>query len=466
MNRSVNILAIDDEPATLEALATVLDTWGYGVVAAASGREAVQALEREVPDLVLTDLVMPGVSGLEVLRKIKAEKLDVPVIILTGQGTVDGAVEAIRAGAYHFIQKPLDPAMLKLTVQGALEISKKMRRQENDWRRREREAGGGAFIGQSRAMREVFQLIDKVAPSKASVVVTGQSGTGKEMVARAIHQASSRRDKPFIAINCSAIPPTLLESEIFGFERGAFTGAEARRLGVFELADQGTLFLDEIGEIQPELQAKFLRVLEEERVRRLGAKSEVTVDVRVIAATNRDLKGQIRTGQFREDLFFRLNVFHIPLPPLRDRPEDIPPLVDHFVDKFARDAGKKVRVAPQARQRLANYPWPGNIRELRNCLERAVLLCDEQITERDLPAELIERGGEASIRLPLGLGLREIDRAYIEANLSRFSGNKSKTAQALGISEKTLYNKLHRYAEQDERNAGGDESHEASAAAE
>jgi len=296
-----------------------------------------------------------------------------------------------------------------------------------------------------------------VAPSKASVVVTGPSGTGKEMVARAIHNQSQRKDKPFIAINCSAIPPTLMESEIFGYERGAFTGADQRRLGCFELADGGTLFLDEVGEIPPELQAKFLRVLEEEKLRRLGGKNEISVDVRVLAATNRDLKEQIKTNHFREDLYFRLNVFNIQLPPLADRPEDIPALVELFVRRFSREGGKHIRgAAPTALRRLSDYKWPGNIRELRNCIERAVLLCDgDYLTEAHLPNDVLAREGEAAIRLPLGMRLRDVDRAYLEATLVRLGGNKARSAQALGISEKTLYNKLHRYQSDDDRRSRG-----------
>ena len=281
------------------------------------------------------------------------------------------------------------------------------------------------------------------------MVITGQSGTGKEMVARAIHQLSPRRDKPFIAINCSAIPATLIESEMFGHERGAFTGAEQRRLGAWELADGGTLFLDEVGEIPIELQAKFLRVLEEERLRRLGGKSEIAVDVRVISATNRELKDEIKGGRFREDLYFRLNVFHINLAPLKERHEDIPVLVQHFIDRFAREAGKKLHgVSPQAMKRLTDYGWPGNIRELRNTLERAVILCGTgMIDPEHLPSELAGGGGESAyLKLPYGLPLREIEKEYILATLTRLQNNKARTAQALGISEKTLYNKLYRYS--------------------
>jgi DNA-binding NtrC family response regulator len=451
------ILVVDDEISVRDALTLLLESWGYSVQVAGSGAGVGPILERGAVDLILTDLVMPDMDGLAILKKVRADTPDLPVLLLSGQGSINEAVEAIREGAYDYIVKPCEPQRLKLTLQRALEQAQ-TRREVNVLRRRVREASpGGDFIGQSRAMRDVFSLIQKVAPAKASVVITGESGTGKEMVARAIHNLSPRRDKPFIAINCSAIPPTLMESEIFGYERGAFTGADQRRLGCFELADGGTLFLDEVGEIQPELQAKFLRVLEEERLRRLGGKTEIAVDVRVLAATNRDLKDRIRSNQFREDLYFRLNVFNIQLPPLHDRPEDVSALVDLFVRRFSREAGKKIRgVTASALRRLADYRWPGNIRELRNCMERAVLLCDgEMISEAHLPNDVLERDGEAAIRLPLGLKLREVSRSYIEATLVRCGGNKARTATALGISEKTLYNKLHRYAADDLRKDAG-----------
>jgi DNA-binding NtrC family response regulator len=448
-----DVLVIDDEQASREAVADLLRLWGHEAVTADGAPAALRQLEEAVPSVVVTDLVMPGQGGLELLRRIRAEHPDVPVIVLTGRGTVDGAVEALREGAFHFIQKPVDPGLFRLTLQSALE-GQKTRREVNLLRRRVREQG--EFLGESKAMREVFDLIGRVAPAKASVVVTGESGTGKEMVARAIHQSSPRRDKPFVAINCSAIPPTLMESEIFGYERGAFTGADQRRPGCFELADGGTLFLDEIGELPPELQAKFLRVLEEEKLRRIGGKQELAIDVRVVAATNRDLKDQIRLGQFREDLFFRLNVFHIPLPPLRDRPEDIPALFEHFVARFARDGGKRIKlVAPEAMKRLAAYRWPGNIRELRNCAERAVLLCDTGVIEEALLPREISRLSETetALRIPLDQRLRDVERTYIEAMLLRHGGNKAKTAALLKISEKTLYNKLQRWAESDGRPA-------------
>ena len=452
------ILIIDDDRANREGLAEMIGSWGYDVRTAEGASSALRQLESDPPDAVVSDLVMPGMGGIEVLRKIRAEQLDIPTIILTGKGSVDGAVAALREGAFHFIQKPVEPALLKVTLRSALE-SNRTRQEVSHLRRRVREQQGAEFLGQSRAMRDVFGLIARVAPAKASVVVTGESGTGKEMVARAIHQASARRDKPFVAINCSAIPPSLIESELFGYERGAFTGAEQRRAGCFELADGGTLFLDEVGELPPELQAKFLRVLEEGRIRRLGGKQEIAIDVRVVAATNRELKEQIRSGQFREDLYFRINVFHIRLPPLRERPEDIPALFEHFVGRFAREAGKIIRhIPPEVARRLVSYRWPGNVRELRNCAERAVLLCDgDVLSESSLPPDLMNvEGSETAMRLPLDLPLREVDRAYIEAMLTRHGGNKAKTAAILGISEKTLYNKLQRYAVAD---SGQDDRH-------
>ncbi|MBI5544231.1 MAG: sigma-54-dependent Fis family transcriptional regulator, partial [Deltaproteobacteria bacterium] len=293
-----------------------------------------------------------------------------------------------------------------------------------------------------------FELVEKVAPSKASVVVTGQSGTGKEMIARAIHQLSPRREKPFVAINSSAIPPTLMESEIFGYEKGAFTGADQRRMGCFELADKGTLFLDEVGELPQELQAKFLRVLEDEKVRRIAGKAEIEVDVRVICATHRDLRAEVRAGRFREDLFFRLNVFQIHLCPLRERAEDVPLLAQHFVERFNRESGKRLRgVTPEGMRVLQGYAWPGNVRELRNAVERAVILADgELIGLEHLPPEITGHVPETeTLRLTLGLPLAEAEKAYILSSLARNGGNKARTAQILEISEKTLYNRLREY---------------------
>jgi len=443
------ILIVDDEESSRELFAELLQRWGYEVDQTADGHGALKLAAETHPDVIISDLVMPKLDGLALVRALREEQPDTPVVIITGKGTIDAAVEAVREGVFDFVEKPLDPARLRVILQRALEKKETLHEMQVLRRRLGQVDSGVGLVGNSPPMRRAMELVEKVAPSKASVVITGQSGTGKEMVARAIHQLSPRRDKPFIAINCSAIPATLIESEMFGHERGAFTGAEQRRLGAWELADGGTLFLDEVGEIPIELQAKFLRVLEEERLRRLGGKSEIAVDVRVISATNRELKDEIKGGRFREDLYFRLNVFHINLAPLKERHEDIPVLVQHFIDRFAREAGKKLHgVSPQAMKRLTDYGWPGNIRELRNTLERAVILCGSGVIEAEhLPSELAAGGGESAyLKLPYGLPLREIEKEYILATLTRLQNNKARTAQALGISEKTLYNKLYRYS--------------------
>jgi DNA-binding NtrC family response regulator len=443
-------LVVDDEPSTRELFAELLERWGYHVDQTDDGHRALKLAAELHPDVIISDLVMPKLDGLALTRALREESPDTPVIIITGKGTIDAAVEAVREGVFDFVEKPLDPARLKVILQRALE-KKRTEHEMHVLRRRlgQVDSAGVGIVGASPAMRKVMDLVEKVAPSKASVVITGQSGTGKEMVARAIHQLSPRKDKPFIAINCSAIPAGLMESEMFGHERGAFTGADQRRLGSWELADGGTLFLDEVGEIPIELQAKFLRVLEEERLRRLGGKSEISVDVRVISATNRDLKEEIKGGGFREDLYFRLNVFHIPLAPLKERREDISLLVQHFIDRFSREGGKRMKgISPQALKLLQDYAWPGNIRELRNTLERGVILCGPGIIDVEhLPAELSTGGGESAyLKLPFGLPLREVEKEYILNTLSRLQNNKARTAQALGISEKTLYNKLYRYS--------------------
>src|SRR6195256_4029791 len=443
------VLVVDDDASTREVFGELLQRWGYDVEQTGDGHDALKITAERHPDVIISDLVMPKLDGLALTRALREESPDTPVIIITGKGTIDAAVEAVREGVFDFVEKPLDPARLKVILQRALEKKETLHEMQVLRRRLGQVDSGVGLVGNSPPMRRAMELVEKVAPSKASVVITGQSGTGKEMVARAIHQLSPRRDKPFIAINCSAIPASLMESEMFGHERGAFTGADQRRLGCWELADGGTLFLDEVGEIPFELQAKFLRVLEEERLRRLGGKSEIALDVRVISATNRDLKEEIKAGGFREDLYFRLNVFHIPLAPLKERREDIALLVQHFIDRFSREGGVRVQgVAAAALKLLEEYAWPGNIRELRNTLERGVILCGPGIIDVEhLPAELSTGGGESAyLKLPFGLPLREVEKEYILNSLARLQNNKARTAQALGISEKTLYNKLYRYS--------------------
>ena len=443
------LLIVDDETDSRDALAELADRWGYDVQTAADGTEALRRAIEWHPDVILTDLVMPNMDGLWLLRALRAELPDCPVVLLTGRGTVQTAVQAIKEGAYDFIEKPLEISRLRVVLDRALEKKETMREVQLLRRRLAALAPGTDMIGSGPAMARVFELVKKVAPANASVVITGESGTGKEVVARAIHSLSQRKEKPFVALNCGAIPPTLIESELFGYERGAFTGADQRRLGNFELAHGGTIFLDEIGELPMEMQGKFLRVLEERKFRRLGGKSEVEVDVRVICATNRDLKEEIKKGRFREDLYFRLHVFTIHLPPLKERREDVPLLVQHFIEKFNGETGKHVQgLSPGAMAVLQGYAWPGNIRELRNTVERAMILTDgESIDEEHLPPDMRPSHQEsATLRVPVGIALREVEKEYILASLQRNGGNKARTAELLGISEKTLYNKLNRYA--------------------
>ena len=443
------VLIVDDEADSRDALAELTQRWGYDVQIASDGTEALRRAIEWHPDVILTDLVMPNMDGLWLLRALRAELPDCPVVLLTGRGTIQTAVQAIREGAFDFIEKPLEVPRLRIVLERALEKKETMREVQLLRRRLAALAPGTDMIGSGPAMQKIFELSNKVAPSNASVVITGESGTGKEVVARAIHNLSHRKDKPFLALNCSAIPATLIESELFGYERGAFTGAEQRRLGNVELAQNGTLFLDEIGEMPHELQAKFLRVLEDHKIRRLGGRSEVEVDVRVICATNRDLKEEIRRGRFREDLYFRLHVFTIALPTLKERREDIPLLTHHFIEKFNAETGKRVQgLSPDAMAVLQGYAWPGNIRELRNTVERAMILVEgDTISEDQLPPDMAGTGPEAAaLRVPLGLALDQVEKDYILASLQRNGGNKARTAELLSISEKTLYNKLNRYA--------------------
>lgn len=442
------ILIADDEAASREALEEMLARWGHDVVAVSDGNEALKKAFESPPDVIISDLVMPNMDGLWLLRALREELPDVPMVLLTGRGTIDVAVSAIREGAWDFLEKPVDGQRLRMVLDRALE-KKDTLREVAALRRSLKMQSNSNIIGKAAAMQQVFNLVQKVAGARTSVAIAGESGTGKEMVARAIHDLSPRNGKPFIAVNCSAIPASLMESEIFGHEKGAFTGADARRQGCFELADGGSLFLDEVGELPVELQAKLLRVLEEGTLRRLGGRSEIRVDVRVISATNRDLKAEIKLGQFREDLYFRLNVFYIELPPLKDRREDIPLLVQHFVERFRAESGKKVQgVSSSALEVLQYYGWPGNIRELRNSIERAVILCEGDLIEPEhLPPEMAGTTAEGTmLKLSLGMPLREVEKEYILGSLRRNGGNKARTAEILGISEKTLYNKLNRYA--------------------
>jgi DNA-binding NtrC family response regulator len=451
------VLIVDDEADGREALAELAARWGHEVQTASDGTEGLRRAIEWHPDVILTDLVMPGRDGLWLLRALQAELPDCPVLLLTGRGSIQLAVQAIREGAWEFIEKPLEVQRLRLALERALEKKETLREVQLLRQRLATLAPGTDLIGISPAMQGVFEVVKKVAPSTASVVIGGASGTGKEVVARAIHGLSPRRERSFVALNCSAIPATLIEAELFGSERGAFTGAEQRRLGCFELAHGGTLFLDEIGELPLELQAKFLRVLEERRIRRLGGRVEVEVDVRVICASNRDLRQEIERGRFREDLFFRLGVFTITLPLLRERSEDVPQLVHHFIEKFNAETGRRVQgMTPAALALLQRYAWPGNIRELRNTVERAMILAEGDVLGVEhLPPDVQGGGSEGGgLCVLFGTTLDQVEKEYILATLRRNGGNKARTAALLEISEKTLYNKLHRYAAEAGARAG------------
>jgi DNA-binding NtrC family response regulator len=439
------LLIVDDEKNIREGLAASLEMDGYDVVNAADGDEGWQRFGKGDIDLVISDLRMPGMSGEELMRRIGAETPGVPVIILTGHGTVENAVEAMREGAYDFLTKPVNLDRLSLLVKRALanrELALRHRRLEEDQGQHKQFE---TIIGTSAPMRRVFETISRVAPARASILITGESGVGKELVADAIHELSPRKGKPLIKVHCAALSESLLESELFGHEKGAFTGAVSRKRGRFELANEGTLFLDEIGEIDQNLQIKLLRVLQEKEFERVGGEETIETDVRIVTATNKDLKAEISKGNFREDLYFRLNVVNIHVPPLRERKDDIPLLISSFLKEFALENGKTIEgIHEKARFRLYAYQWPGNVRELRNCIESAVVMAKgAMITEDDLPPTLLSKNDESSIRIPLGTSLEESEKIIIRDTLSFNKGNKSKTAESLGIGRKTLHRKLH-----------------------
>src|SRR4029078_1705123 len=409
---SERVLIVEDDPATRVGLSELVSAWGFQTEEAANGEEAMQKIPSSRPVIIVSARVMPRMGGLELLRALKDQLSDLTLILLTAQGTVESAVEAIKEGAYDYLSTPVDPQRLRFLLQKAVERQETLR-EVRQLRRQLREQGSfGRIIGKSPRIRTVYRVIEQSAPTSASVLIAGESGTGKELIAQTIHELSPRASFPFVAINCAAIPDTLLESEIFGHEKGAFTGAHDRRTGVFELAHRGTLFLDEIAEMQPATQVKLLRVLQERTFRRLGGRQEQSVDVRVIAATNVVPAAAVRSGTRREDLYYRLNVFAIELPPLRDRREDVPLLIQRFLNEFNGINNKTVKaVDAEAMQILEQYPWPGNIRELRNVVERATILSDgDFIGVRHLPPLLVTRGEETlptmtlTPRTPLGEG--------------------------------------------------------------
>jgi DNA-binding NtrC family response regulator len=440
------ILIIDDEKNIREGLAEALKLDGYAVVTASDGDEGLALLRRGDVDLVITDLKMPHLSGEELLRQIEAENLGIPVIVLTGHGTIENAVAAMHNGAYDFLTKPLDLDRLSLLTKRALsarELILRHRRLEEEFAR---QYPFRSIIGHSPVMRPVYDMISRAASSKASVLITGESGVGKELVADALHELSFRKGGPLIKVHCAAFADSLLESELFGHEKGAFTGAAARRRGRFELAHGGTLFLDEIGEIGQGIQIKLLRVLQEKKFERLGGEQTIEIDTRIVAATNKDLKAEIEKGAFREDLYYRLNVVNITVPPLRDRKDDLPLFIQEFITQSSKENGKPINgIDEGARAVLFRYDWPGNVRELKNCIESAVVMCrGSVITKSDLPPSFSKAGigREGVIVIPLGTSLVKAEEQIIRETLHFQKGNKSRTAATLGIGRKTLDRKL------------------------
>ena len=444
------ILIVDDEAASRNGLRSLLANAGYEVEDAADGSKALEKARAFRPAVVITDIVMPGPDGLALLKVLQEEFPFSQVILLTGQGTIESAVAAMKQGAYDYLTKPVDIPRLKVLVRKALEKAETLLELSLLRQRLKTVWGMGRLIGKSAEIQEVYRLIELAAPTSAAVLILGESGTGKELVARRLHELSPRRSGPFIAVNCSAIPETLLESEIFGHEKGAFTGALEKRIGCFELAHEGTIFLDEVAEMSLATQAKFLRILQDGMVRRIGAKTEVRVDARVIAATNKAPDRAIKEGHLREDLYYRLNVFSVSLPPLRQRKEDIPLLIEAFLEEFNAKYDKHIKGAgDSAFKLLIAHAWPGNVRELRNVIERAVITCEDRTIALDhLPAALglntsMQSGTECGF--PVGTTIEQAEQRLILSTLAALKNNKTRTAEVLGISLKTLHNKLERF---------------------
>jgi len=466
MENAVKVLIVEDEPHALMGLAELISGWGYQTETACDGIEGWEKAQAWDPAIVVTDLKMPRLDGIGLLEKLSAEgsglSAHLAVVVLTAMGSIQLAVDAMKLGAYDFLQKPVDATRLKTILANATR-QRETAIELEIVRRRLRETGVlGTMVGSSRPMREIFGLIEQIAPSNVSVLITGESGTGKELVARTLHDLSPRKSRPFVAVNCAAIPETLIESEIFGHEKGAFTGAMERRAGCFELANGGTLLLDEIGEMPSGTQAKLLRVLEERKLRRLGARTEQDVDVRVLAATNRDPAQAVAQGHLRADLYYRLNVFNIAMPPLREYLEDLPAMAEAMLEQMNQKHGRHVSgLAPSMLERLMAYDWPGNGRELRNTIERAVILCADgaPLDAGHLPTSFgkpllpVPQALDASlVHVRVGSTVDEVERLLILRTLEATGQNKTRAAEILGVSLKTMHNKLKEYSRTLEEN--------------
>ena len=454
------LLVVDDEPSARSGMEKLLQQEGYIVDVAADGPSALSIAADNPPDVVITDLKMPKMDGVALLAKLREQDRDLPVIMVTAFGDVGSAVNAMRAGAADYLTKPVDFDALALAIERALE-RRELRAEADELRRqlREREGDGlGGLIGASPAMQKVYRTARQVAGARATVLITGESGTGKGELARAIHQKGPRVNAPFVALHCAALVESLLESELFGHERGAFTGAEKRRIGRFEQAHSGTLFLDEVGEIPPSTQVKLLRVLQERTFERVGGNEPIQVDVRLIAATNRDLAADVQEGRFREDLYYRLNVVHIDMPPLRVRDNDVLLLANHFLRRFSADNRRKIEgFSDRARAKLLAHRWPGNVRELENAIERAVVLCEgNRIEEEHLPIE-VAPVAKGAIRIP-GATMAEIERFAILSTLEATNGSTTKAAEMLDISVRTIQYRLHEYGVAVKSKRGADQS--------
>ncbi|MDX1973376.1 MAG: sigma-54 dependent transcriptional regulator [Candidatus Sumerlaeia bacterium] len=445
MSRSV--LIVDDEKNTREGLKWALESQVDRVLVAANGEEALDILGTESVGLVLSDLKMPKMTGMELLEKVRSEHEEVEFVILTGHGTVETAVDAMKLGAFDYLIKPVNLEELNILVKRVFE-QRELKQENASLRAQVNERYGfDNLVGNSEAMQRIFQMIRQVAPARASVLIDGETGTGKELVAKAIHFNSPRKTKPFIAVNCGALSQSLLESELFGHEKGAFTGAVSQRAGRFEAANKGTIFLDEIGETTPEFQVKLLRVLQEQEFERVGGQRPVKVDVRIIAATNRDLKKEVAEGRFREDLYYRLNVINIKLPPLRERQDDVALLVHHFLQHFNKENGRQLTLSPKALELLMGYSWPGNVRQLRTMMESICILTPgKEILPQNLPADVAgQQTPQHHLKLHVGMTVRDAERELIRATLAKLGGNKAKAARVLGLGRKTLYRKLEEY---------------------